>query len=169
MIKRPIKILLSFLSLLILTISPFALRDSVDVFESIIVANDYRKIKLKIDSTSTFTPISVEGGNSSSLYYFYNFDKNLKIELSDQNNIITENKENRGVELNQAFRQMEEYGDSIWIWYHPSAKPSLAMEKSQNYPIKQMINILIEKIVIVVLALASIFWLIKNIKTENKS
>src|SRR5699024_9923528 len=117
--NEQLKLLIIFLFLLILTISPFALRSLIISGKRILVAKEYSKIKIRVDSLSTHTPISSEGGHSYTNFYIYNFDKSLFLEISNEERVLIKSRDGKENLVSHMLKYMKNHNDSIWIWYHP--------------------------------------------------
>lgn len=165
--NEQLKLLIIFLFLLILTISPFALRSLIISGKRILVAKEYSKIKIRVDSLATHTPISSEGGHSYTNFYIYNFDKSLFLEISNEERVLIKSRDGKENLVSHMLKYMKNHNDSIWIWYHPRAEPKYAKVEEKEYPITEDVLSLGTNIIIVVLAIYAIYWQI-NYNRKNR-
>lgn len=90
-------------------------------------SNDYKKIKVKVDSLSIWDDSGPEGGSSLKYILFLN-KYNRQIVLTDPKESVTGRIFGDTLKIPQLLNYMETHHDSIWVWYHPKAQTIYAKE-----------------------------------------
>ncbi len=91
-------------------------------------ANDYRKMKVKVDSLRIWELSGSEGDAGTTRYSLYSLKYNKQITLIDSRESVTGRMFGDTLLIPQLYNYMENHHDSIWVWYHPKAQAIYAKE-----------------------------------------
>ena len=122
-----LKIILLFLSILIVVFLPMTLMKSYEFTNILIKMNTFNKIKISIDSLQIERFVYADGTVSSPFYIVHNDSLGLSLTIRDSDGLLGDKGHN------QLEKHFEEYiihnNDSIWIWYTSSLPPLYAKGK----------------------------------------
>lgn len=138
---------------------------------NILSGNGYKKVEIKIDSVSVDAANFSDGGQSSDYYTIFSHDLDRDLTLTDHEKswLFSRKGEDRLVE--DMYRHRKDHGDSIWIWYHPSATIRYAREEDTMPPLGDEVKYLLLNGVFFIMAVYGIIFQVKQYrkrKTQGK-
>ncbi|MDE3743064.1 hypothetical protein [Maribacter polysaccharolyticus] len=164
--RKYILFIISIVLILNLLVSPFYYLNIREKISILIVKNEFEKKSILIDSVRvSSTEGSKRGGKYSSTYYLFYGDKNIT--LLDASAALF-NSKNTELRTKRALNYLEAHNDSLLIWYHPTINGRYALEEETEMNTDGFITQIIINSILLVIALYSIIWQIKEWRKPKK-
>ena len=173
-LKNITKAILVFITLLIITFSPFYFFTIKKESKELIHKTEFEKQKVKIDSIDIQTS-SIDGAGKAKHYYIYYHNKKDHISLLDYRDVVFSTKKqkkdfNHFLSLTKSDSTFYlPSNDSIWIWHHPILEDNYGTENETHLDVSNNILLIIVNTLLLIISISALFWQIKQwTKTKLK-
>ncbi|SIR18653.1 hypothetical protein [Maribacter ulvicola] len=160
------KTILVFITLLIITFSPFYFLTIEKESKELIHKTEFIKQKVRIDSIDIQT--SNIDGPGAQHYYIYYHNKKDYISLLDYRDVLfstKKQKQNFNHFLSQTKNDSTFYlpsNDSIWIWYHPILEDNYATNEETQLDVSNNILLIVVNSLLLTISISALIWQIKR-------
>ena len=143
--------------------TPFFLLSISQKVDFLLKQDNYVRKKIKIDSL-----VYKNSAGSKSLYHYENlyYDGGRLIVLQNTSEAIFHSK----IKLkkrNYGLAYLNQHNDSIYLWYHPSAKGQIALPDEMEVNTDGYRTHVLLKIILVLIALYTLIFLVRRIKKKK--
>ncbi len=154
--------------LLALTVSPLSVKNLLINGKRLIHANEYQKIKMKVDSLAVIT--QHHKNTSPSTFYELYFNDSIKVIVDDHDGALLNQKKGKDRLEPHVDSTMLFHNDSVWIWYYAKSEPKYAKFEDIHMPLaEERSSLLLDGtiVTIAVCGLIILFVIIKRVRKQN--
>ena len=136
--------------------------DTKVIFSDFISENEYKKIKVLVDSVEKDRRILVKSGSDIIIYRAYYTSPKGNIVIEDNTNSIYLSR-NKKSNITQFLEHYKNHNDSIYVWHHPILRDKYAKEGEINFRDSFIWPYIILRLFFFTIALLTIYLIIKKL------